>query len=93
MHGRTTNEPIAATKIGSGTDINFGALTRMLFKHLESKNVEVNYNYHVENMNRTRNKMWELKIRNLQTGSVESHTATFVFVGGGGGSLHSKLCP
>jgi L-2-hydroxyglutarate oxidase LhgO len=30
MEGRTLNEPIAATKIDSGTDVNFGALTRML---------------------------------------------------------------
>src|SRR3954454_22183693 len=37
MQDRASNEPIAATKIDSGTDVNFGALTRMLFKHLESK--------------------------------------------------------
>src|SRR4051794_14703982 len=47
MEGRTSNEPIAATKIDSGTDVNFGALTRMLFEHLESKNVEINYNHSV----------------------------------------------
>ncbi|GAE45979.1 malate:quinone oxidoreductase [Mesobacillus boroniphilus JCM 21738] len=37
MEGRTSNDPIAATKIDSGTDVNFGALTRMLFDHLERK--------------------------------------------------------
>ena len=30
------NEPIAATKIDSGTDVNFGALTRMLIEHLKN---------------------------------------------------------
>ncbi len=35
MEDRNTDEPIAATKIDSGTDVNFGALTRMLFDHLE----------------------------------------------------------
>ncbi|WP_250143017.1 malate:quinone oxidoreductase, partial [Escherichia coli] len=40
MEGRTSNEPIAATKIDSGTDVNFGALTRMLFDHLKRQNVE-----------------------------------------------------
>nr|NNM90642.1 malate:quinone oxidoreductase [Bacilli bacterium] len=35
MKDRTVKEPIAATKIESGTDVNFGALTRMLFAHLQ----------------------------------------------------------
>ncbi len=48
MEDRTSNEPIAATKIDSGTDVNFGALTRMLFDHLKSKNVEINYKHSVE---------------------------------------------
>ena len=30
MEGRTSNEPIAATKSDAGTDVNFGALTRIL---------------------------------------------------------------
>lgn len=34
---RTSNEPMAATKIDSGTDVNFGALTRMLFDYLKRK--------------------------------------------------------
>ncbi|WP_175640388.1 malate:quinone oxidoreductase [Metabacillus schmidteae] len=88
MKGRTTNEPIAATKIDSGTDINFGSLTRMLFNHLESENIDMNYNHSVENMNHTKNGLWELKVRNLKSGTAESHTAKFVFIGSGGGSLH-----
>ncbi|WP_078435122.1 malate:quinone oxidoreductase [Metabacillus halosaccharovorans] len=88
MQERTTNEPIAATKIDSGTDINFGALTRMLFDHLESKNVEVNYKHSVQDIKRTSEGLWELQVRNLISGTVERHSARFVFIGGGGGSLH-----
>ncbi|EKN66763.1 malate:quinone oxidoreductase [Neobacillus bataviensis LMG 21833] len=88
MEGRTLNEPIAATKIDSGTDVNFGALTRMLFDHLESKNVEINYNHSVEDIKRTDDGSWELKVWNMATGNIERHTAKFVFIGGGGGSLH-----
>ncbi len=88
MQGRTSNEPIAATKIDSGTDVNFGALTRMLFDHLESKNVDINYKHSVNDMKRTSDGLWELKVRNLESGIVEHHTAKFVFIGGGGGSLH-----
>uniref|UniRef100_UPI00048CEBCA malate:quinone oxidoreductase n=1 Tax=Ectobacillus panaciterrae TaxID=363872 RepID=UPI00048CEBCA len=88
MQGRASNEPIAATKIDSGTDVNFGALTRMLFDHLESKNVDINYKHSVNDIKRTSDGLWELKVRNLDSGTVERHTAKFVFIGGGGGSLH-----
>jgi malate dehydrogenase (quinone) len=88
MEGRTLNEPIAATKVDSGTDVNFGALTRMLFDHLESKNVEINYNHSVNDISRTSDGLWELKVRNQFSGRIERHTAKFVFIGGGGGSLH-----
>ncbi|MFK9095532.1 malate:quinone oxidoreductase [Bacillus salipaludis] len=88
MEGRKLNEPIAATKIDSGTDVNFGALTRMLFDHLKSKNVEINYNHSVEDIKRTDDGSWELKVWNMETGNIERHTAKFVFIGGGGGSLH-----
>ena len=88
MQDRASNEIIAATKIDSGTDVNFGALTRMLFEHLETKNVDINYNHSVNDVKRTSDGMWELKVRNMNSGAVEHHTAKFVFIGGGGGSLH-----
>ncbi|MDP4160335.1 MAG: malate dehydrogenase (quinone) [Bacillota bacterium] len=87
MEGRTSNEPIAATKINSGTDVNFGALTRILFEHLKRKNVEINYKHSVDDIKRTSDGSWEVKVRNLDSGKVEHHTAKFVFIGGGGGSL------
>ena len=88
MTDRTSNEPIAATKIDTGTDVNFGALTRMLFDHLQKKDVEVNYEHCVDNIKRMGDGAWELKVKNLTNGNVERHTAKFVFIGGGGGSLH-----
>ncbi|GKS11734.1 putative malate:quinone oxidoreductase [Paenibacillus chitinolyticus] len=88
MEGRTSSEPIAATKIDSGTDVNFGALTRMLFDYLQTQNVEMHYKHSVDNIKRAADGSWELKVRNLDNGSVERHSAKFVFIGGGGGSLH-----
>lgn len=87
MEGRTSNEPIAATKIDSGTDVNFGALTRMLFDHLKSKNVEIHYKHSVEDIKRTSDGSWKLKVYDIDNGKKEYHTAKFVFIGGGGGSL------
>lgn len=88
MKDRPANEPIAATKIDSGTDVNFGALTRMLFEHLQNHDVKINYNHIVKDMKRNKEGMWDLKIRNENTGNIEHHSAKFVFIGGGGGSLH-----
>lgn len=88
MKDRIVKEPIAATRIESGTDVNFGSLTRILFNHLESKNVDIKYKQNVDDIKRASDGGWELKVRNLESNAVESHTAKFVFIGGGGGSLH-----
>lgn len=88
MNERNSNEPIAATKIDTGTDVNFGALTRMLFDHLKTKNVDIQYKKSVNDIKRASDGTWELKVKNVDTGTVERHNAKFVFIGGGGGSLH-----
>ncbi|GEO26621.1 putative malate:quinone oxidoreductase [Alicyclobacillus acidoterrestris] len=87
MEGRTLSEPIAATKIDSGTDVNFGALTRILFHHLKENGVEVNYNHLVKGIKRTSDGLWRLKVRDTHSGEMKYHAAKFVFIGGGGGSL------
>lgn len=87
MKNRSSKEPIAATKINSGTDVNFGALSRILFNHLKKRNVDIRYKHSVDNIKRTNDGAWDLKVRNA-SGTIEHHTAKFVFIGGGGGSLH-----
>jgi len=88
MEGRTSNEPIAATKVDNGTDVNFGALTRKLLDSLESKNVDINYSHSVEDIKQTESGAWEVKVRDTKDDVLEYHTAKFVFIGAGGGSLH-----
>ncbi|WP_010676643.1 malate dehydrogenase (quinone) [Bacillus timonensis] len=88
MKERTSAEPIAATKADAGTDVNFGNLTRMLFEHLKNKNVSIHYKHSVKDVKRTSNGLWDVKVKNLDSGAVERHQAKFVFIGGGGGSLH-----
>jgi malate dehydrogenase (quinone) len=88
MNDRTVDKPIAATRIESGTDVNFGALTRMLFKHLQSNHVDIKYKHQVDDIKRSGDGLWELKVRDLESGAVQSHSAKFVFIGSGGGSLH-----
>ena len=88
MQDRVAGSSIAATKIDSGTDVNFGSLTRMLFEHLKTENVDINYKHSVNSLKRSDDNSWELKVKNIDNGIVEKHKAKFVFVGGGGGSLH-----
>ena len=87
MNGRTSSEPIAATKIDTGTDVNFGALTRTLISNLQSNGADVNYNHNVRDVKRTKDGSWEVKVHDKNTGKVEYHTAKFVFLGAGGGAL------
>jgi len=87
MQDRPADEAIAATKIDTGTDVNFGALTRMLFDNLKNKDVDINYNHSVESMKRTSDGSWEVRVNDKDGCKMEYHTAKFVFLGAGGGSL------
>ncbi|CAM2917607.1 malate:quinone oxidoreductase [Salinicoccus roseus] len=87
MQERASKEPIAATRIETGTDINFGNLTRKLFDLLEEKDVSLNLGHEVEDIRRTKGGEWQVKVRNLATDKVEYHTSKFIFIGAGGGSL------
>lgn len=84
---REDNEPIAATKIDAGTDVNFGALTRILIEYLETKNVDVKYNSNVQKIRRARDGKWEVKVQDDKNKAIRYHEADFVFIGAGGGSL------
>jgi malate dehydrogenase (quinone) len=59
----------------------------MLFDHLKRKNVEINYKHSVKDIKRTSDGSWELKVRDIDNGKIVYHTAKFVFIGAGGGSL------
>ncbi len=87
MQGRDPNEEIGVTRIDSGTDINFGSLTKKLFKRLEEQGVEMNFKHAVQDIRRTQKDKWQVKVKNLNNSKMEYHTADFVFIGAGGGSL------
>ncbi|SDN98042.1 malate dehydrogenase (quinone) [Alkalicoccus daliensis] len=88
MEKRDPQQPVAATKIDGGTDVNFGALTLKLTDHLKAQNVSIQYNRRVDNLTQQKDGSWELKVKNEESGQDESHGARFVFIGGGGKSLH-----
>lgn len=87
MEGKVQTEPMAATKVDYGTDVNFGELTRKLFGHLEQADgVNVEYNHEVKDIKRTSDGLWEVKVVS-KDGKLEYRKAKFIFIGGGGGSL------
>lgn len=88
MEGRSPEEPIAATKFTQGTDVNFGELTRQLLDHLGNQpNVDIRYNHTVDDMKRTDDRSWEVKVRSFADHTLQHHHADFVFIGAGGGAV------
>lgn len=88
MEGRVGNEPMAATKMDIGTDVNFGALTRDLISHLSTKkNINISVNQEVRDIEREDDGRWEVEVKDLKTGDKREIKAKFVFIGAGGHSL------
>jgi len=88
MEGRGLGESIAATRVESGSDVNFGSLTRMLFDYLKNENVKIRYDRDVKDIRLGKDGTWKLSVDHLENGNSESYSADFVFIGAGGGSLH-----
>jgi malate dehydrogenase (quinone) len=88
MDGRTGDQPIAATWVGSGTDVDFGSLTRKLFYGLDAQpGFTSDYNMKVTDIERQSDGRWRLTLRHQVTSLKRVVTAKFVFVGAGGGAL------
>jgi malate dehydrogenase (quinone) len=87
MEERPPSEPIAATRSESGTDVDFGALTRMLFDHLARQDgVSVLLGHRAVDVHREGGtSRWHVKARSRQ--GVEELSAGFVFLGAGGAAL------
>ncbi len=88
MNGRDNNTKAAATKMDIGTDVNFGALTEILFDYLQRQNdVTLYVNHEVRDIEKQENGSWQLKIKNLSEDNIIEVPADFVFIGAGGGAL------
>ncbi|MGX0037796.1 malate dehydrogenase (quinone) [Staphylococcus warneri] len=87
MEGRTDDEPVAITYDETGTDVNFGALTKKLFSNLQQKNVEIQYKHEVLDIKKQSNGTWLVEVKNLTNNQVTTYETDFVFIGAGGASL------
>lgn len=88
MEGRSdSDEPIAATRDQSGTDVNFGALTRQLINYLDEQGGSIYYEHEVIDLKQHKDGSWTVKIRDLKEDKVLTVESKFVFIGAGGASL------
>jgi len=87
LQGRSGSEPVAATFHDAGTDVDFGALTKILTNALVDKGAVLEYGAEVKDVHRTNDGVWHVLGRNRRTGDRFDHVADFVFVGAGGYAL------
>ena len=78
------DEVIAATKIDSGTDVDYGEMTRQMIHWLEENGVELITNTDVSRLRKLKDGGWEIKTKNPRN---IYFAADKVFVGAGGYAL------
>ncbi|HEY4222503.1 MAG TPA: malate dehydrogenase (quinone), partial [Myxococcota bacterium] len=87
MEGRARAEPVAATRMAHGTDVNFGALTKAMIASLAAQpGVDVFLSHEVNELRRDGD-AWSLDVRDVASGAERTVHARFVFIGAGGYSL------
>lgn len=88
MQQRDTTQKVAATRVGYGSDINFGTLTRSMIASLQAKN---NFSLHLDTevitLKRLHNGHWQAGLKNNTSNTISTINANFVFLGAGGGAL------
>ena len=86
IEGRETM-PVAATRMVSGTDVNFGALSRSLVAWLgRQPGCSVATGHQVVGLERTADG-WQVTVKDLAGNRTFTNQTRFVFIGAGGGSL------
>jgi malate dehydrogenase (quinone) len=88
MEGRAADEQVAATRIITGADVDYGSLTRQLVGYLGGmKGFTIHYSHRVTGLSREPNGRWRIDMNNQHGGETRSTTAKFVYLGAGGGAL------
>ena len=87
MEGRDPSEQIAATRMRTGTDVDYGALTKDLLDFLRNQDgFWIHFFSRVQDLRRDGG-LWSVRIRDEKSGEQWDVQARFVFIGAGGGSL------
>jgi malate dehydrogenase (quinone) len=87
MEGRDPQRTVAGTRMISGTDVDFGALTRLLVAYLSSTpGFAAAYAHEVTDLKRDGDR-WTVDVKDRKSGAKQRLRAKFAFLGAGGGAL------
>jgi malate dehydrogenase (quinone) len=86
--GRARSQPIAATHIAAGTDVDFGSLTTSLLGHLADNGAEITTGARVTGIKRQKDGLWRISYKREVGQTPFVQLARFVFVGAGGNALN-----
>ncbi len=88
MTARSESEYMAASRIERGTEVNYGELTRALYRILENEfNTPVRCNHEVLDIDPDEGVDWTVEVKNRDTDETTHLDAKHVFIGAGGGAL------
>lgn len=88
MQGRDPAQPVAATQVRHGTDVDFGSLARGLVDALKRHAAfGLELGHAVAGLERQPNGRWQARIEETRGGRSQVVEAGFVFLGAGGGTL------
>ena len=88
MAGRDKDEPIAMTRMITGADVDYGALTRLLMADLQKQSgFTVHYQHEVLDLTQDDTGRWQVTVLDRQTKEKVIVSAKFVFVGAGGRAI------
>jgi malate dehydrogenase (quinone) len=87
MEGRDPGEEVAVTRMRTGTDVDYGALTKDLLDSLcDKEGFSIHFLHRVQDLRRDGD-LWSVQVRDEKSGQHWDVQAKFVFLGAGGGSL------
>ncbi|MCB1730815.1 MAG: malate dehydrogenase (quinone) [Halieaceae bacterium] len=88
MAGRNQGQPVAATRMVTGADVNYGALTSTLLEYLKKQgDFAVRFSQKVTDLRRRPDGGWQLEVKDGSTGERRTVKAKYVFLGAGGAAL------
>jgi malate dehydrogenase (quinone) len=88
MEGRDSSQPVAATRMVTGADVNYGALTSALLGYLRGQDgFAIHFNHEVTDLHRRSDGGWQVDITDEKTGDKRRIGAKYVFLGAGGAAI------
>lgn len=88
MEHRDPGQPVAATQVKHGTDVDFGMLTRRLVKAMEAHpTFELRLGHTITGLKQHPDSRWHVRVKDNHNGHGQTIDAGFVFLGAGGGAL------